>query len=271
MKTVKELEFTYNTETGTTMHDVTVDLFTFDELSEDAKNRVVSDYCEERANDPYYWQYFADTCESEIWECVRDLENSISGARVSWSYNRWYSCDFDCEYSYSDSYDPCELEPIENNGYCYSMGICDTWNAHIRKLNAISYRLEYIGHLMEDVYPDWDYWRSDWIEENEPFYNRLDILYSDAVSLWYEELERACDDVRNMIEFLLRSEWEYYTSEEFAREECEDESTQGYEIRTRDNVGRVYYSDCRKWYTENGEFFDQSNINHACVSIVKAG
>lgn len=271
MKTVNDYEYTYDTETGTTMHNVMINLFTFDELGEDAQNRVVAEYTEERANDPYFGQWFIDAYESEIWACVHDLENSIRGARVNWRYNRWYSCDFDCEYSYDDCYDPCELEPIENNGYYASMDICDAWNAHIKKLNAISYRLEYIAHLMNDVYPDWDYWRHDWIEENRPFNDRLDTLYSDAVSLWYEELERACDDVKSTIETLLRCEWDYYTSEEYTRAECEDETTQGYECRQVDNSGRVYYSDCRKWYTENGEFFDQSNINHACVSIVKVG
>lgn len=33
--------------------------------------------------------------------------------------------------------------------------------------------------------------------------------------------------------------------------------------------GRVYYSDNRKWYTVDGELYEQSNVSHECVSLVK--
>lgn len=247
---------------------ITIPLYTFEELSEDARNRVVSDYVEERANDPYLAQYFADCYESDIWHCVKDLESNISGARVSWQYNRWYSCYFDCEYSYDDCYDPSKLSTIEDNGYCYSMDICDAWNAHIRKLNTIYYRVDYLDHLLWDVYNDWDAFERRF-DPNAKFSARLDRMRDDLISQWYEELEKACDDVRDAIEILLRGEWDYYTSEEYARMECEDETAQGYECRTIDNTGRMYYYDTRKWYTIDGELYEQSSIIHECVSIVK--
>lgn len=269
MKTTTDIISTYNTETGTTQREDVVTLYTFDELNDDARARVVAEYMEERESDPYFSQWFIDAYESEIWDAVRDLENAISWTGATWHYNRWYSCDFDCEFSYNDCSDPGELEPVHDNGYYASMDICNAWNSHARKLNAICYRMEHIEELM---YGEYDVWGPHYVyqKEKEPAYNRLEAMRDDLVGRWYAELEAACEDVRNTIETLLRGEWEYYTSEEYAREECEDETTQGYECRTRDNSGRVYYSDCRRWYTVDGEFFEQSDVNRECVSIVKA-
>jgi len=277
MRTILDTITTYDTERGTTQTTRVIPLFEFYELNEDAKNKVVKEYAEERANDPYHWQWFSDTTESEIWDCVHDLENSIYNARVSWNYNRWYSCDFDCEYSYSDIYDPCELYAVEDNGICYSMDLCDAWNAHLKRLNGICYRIEYLDHLCDDVYY-YEPWYMGAGPENETFYKRLDSMRDDLISLWYEELEKACEDVQSTIESLLRGEWEYYTSEEYTRAECEDAYAQGDRCYTCEYpyyrnggyAGRVYYSDNRKWYTADGELFEQSDINHECISIVLA-
>lgn len=267
MKTIISEETAYTAENGTSIINRVIPLFEFHELSEDAQNRVISEYASERENDPYFPQWFYDCYEHDVWECVHDLEKSISGARVNWRYNRWYSADFDCEYSYNDCYDPCELETVDDNGICYSMDLCDTWNAHIRELNAINARFELIEQYMEETASNYDYWNL--YTAADRVYNRLDDMRSDLIGRWYNELEKACDDVRNTIETLLRGEWEYYTSEECARDDFEGNHA-GEEYRTRDNSGRVYYSDSRKWYTASGELFEESNITHECVSIVKA-
>lgn len=268
MKTTTDIISTYDAEIGTTQRETTITLYTFDELSEEARARVVADYMEERESDPYYNQWFIDCYESEIWSCVRDLEQSIRGARVQWHYNRWYSCDFDCEFSYDDCYDPGELYPVEDTGYYASMDLCDVWNSHVDKLNAINRAFENVCNYMYEINSSFDYWNEYTYEDR--LYSILDDAQTSLVGRWYAELEKACEDVRNTIETLLRGEWEYYTSEEYAREECEDESTQGYECRTRDNSGRVYYSDNRRWYTVDGEFFEQSDVSRECVSIIKA-
>lgn len=270
MRTIKDDIYTHDTKRGTTLQTRVIGLYTFDELNDDARDRVIADYMEERENDPYFGQWFIDCYEREIWECVRDLENSISNARVKWQYNRWYSCDFDCEYSYDDCYDPGYITPVDDNGTCYSMDLCDAFNKHVRRLNGLYYQYEHLNYLCWAVYNEWDQ-HYTYVDHNAHFFARADAMRDRVITLWYEELEKACEDVRNTIEYLLRAEWEYYTSEEYARTECEDESTQGSNYRTIDDAGRVYYSDNRKWYTADGEFYEQSNVNHACVSIVKAG
>ena len=252
----------------TTDVNETINLYTFDELDEQAQARVLKDFIDERESDPYFSQWFIDYYEREIWDAVRDLENSIRGARVQWRYNRWYSCDFDCEFSYNDCSDPGELNRVNDNGICYSMDLCDAWNSHVDKLNAINRAFENVCNYMYDVNSSFDYWNGHTYEDR--LYSILDDAQSSLVGKWYEELEAACDDVRDTLEHLLRAEWDYYTSEEYAATECEDETTQGYESRHIDNAGRVYYSDSRKWYTIDGEYYEQSNVNHECVSLALA-
>jgi len=269
MKTITTTEYNYDTENGTTTIKRVIPLFEYYELNEDAQNRVISEYAIERENDPYFTQYFVDCYESEIWECVHALENSIACADVKWNYNRWYSCDFDCEYKIKDIdwLEPDTCEPVKNTGYYASMDITETWNAHVRKLNALA---TMYGNLCDQIielpYEEWEFFAKP---ENRHFCEKLEKMKETTFDNWIIELEKACDDVRDTIETLLRGEWDYYTSEEYSRIECEDETTQGGEYRTRDNAGRVYYSDNRKWYTKDGELFEQSDIDHVCISIVK--
>jgi len=262
-----------------TSETYTVDLYTFDELNDDAREKIIDEFMEERANDPYFAQWFSDAYESEIWACVRDFEQNITGANVQWRYNPWYSCDFDCVYKIKD-FDwitPDEMEPVKDTGYYASMDICDAWNGHTRKLNAIARLYSYMSELQMTEYPAYE-WEYNGDPCNMAFYNRLDAMTARLHDEWIEELERACNNVRDTIETLLRAEWEYYTSEECARLECEDESTQGGEFRACEYpyysnggyTGRVFYSDNRKWYTVDGEYYEQSDVNYECVSIVKA-
>lgn len=261
----------------TTDVNETIKLYTFDELDEQAQARVLKDFIDERESDPYFSQWFIDAYEREIWACVRDLEKSITGARVQWRYNRWYSCDFDCEFSYDDCYDPGEMERVKDTGYYASMDLCDAWNSHARKLNGLYHLYEYVNYLCWDVYNEWDSNYYCDAPHNAHFFARADALRDSLITRWYEELKAACDHVRDTIEALLRAEWDYYTSEEYARMECEDETTQGGESRACEYpyyknggyTGRVFYSDNRKWYTVDGEFYEQSDVNGVCVSLVK--
>ena len=276
MRTIKDTVYSYNTETGTTTQTRVIPLFTFDELSDDAQKTAVRAFMEERESNPYFSFEFNEFYEREIWDCVRNLEKSITGARVQWQYNRWYSCDFDCEYSYDDCYDPGELYTIPDNGICYSIDLCDVWNSHVDKLNAINRAFENVRNRMYDINSSFDYWNGYTYEDR--LYSILDDAQTSLVGRWYAELEAACENVRNTIEALLRDEWDYYTSEEYARLECEDEATQGGEWRTCEYpyyknggyTGRVFYSDNRRWYTVDGKFYEQSDVTDECVSIVKA-
>lgn len=241
-----------------------VDLYEFHELPAEAKDRIVSEFREELERD---WQGFADTTESEVWDAVRHLEKSITGARVSWRYNPWYSADFDTVYDYSDGYDPGEIEAVDDNGVCYSMDLCDAWAVHARKLNIIWHRFDGLMGYMADMAPySWDI--DNLSERDTRVYNHYDDVLQSLYDEWYQTLEAACKDIAGTITGMLQAEWDYWTSEEYARETYEDMEA-GYECRTKDAYGRVYYHDSRKWFTVDGELYEQASVNHACVSIVK--
>ena len=77
---------------------------------------------------------------------------------------------------------------------------------------------------------------------------------------------QACEDACRVFQQCAEDEREY--QESFER--FEDEYTQGSTYTYYGYAdGRKYRSDSRKWYTADGEFFEQSNVNHECVSIVK--
>ena len=264
----------------TTIEETTVDLYTLEELDKDAREKALQDYIEERAADPYYWQHFADCTEREIWECVRGLEKSISAVDVRWSYNPWYSADFDCVYKLKgvDWIGPDEMEPAEDDGYCYSMDLCDAWNAHIRRLNGLARMYLYMVDLQGYEYPAHE-WECGGDPCNRAFYYRLEGLINGLRDRWFAELEAACEDVTRTLEGLLQSEWEYYDSREYAELEFEDEYTQGGKWYTCEYpyyknggyTGRVYYSDNRRWYTADGTRYDDApTVCDECISIVKA-
>ena len=91
MKTIIEITSNYNTETGTTTQTRILPLFEFYELSDDAQEKAIEEYAEERANDPFLWQVFAENYERDIWECVKHLEDSINCARVEWECMNTYA------------------------------------------------------------------------------------------------------------------------------------------------------------------------------------
>jgi hypothetical protein len=159
--------------------------------------------------------------------------------------------------------------PADDNGYYASMDICEAWNAHIRKMNALHMQAEYLYTLENDVYPIYDAHYTP-IKENIAFNTRVSKMIGAIYDEWTAELERACVDVANTIRSLLDDEWNYVHSHEYAQDYLAEVDA-GYECRTIDNSGRVYYHDTRKWYTADGQLYEEASVNHACVSIVRAG
>ena len=129
---------------------------------------------------------------------------------------------------------------------------------------------------MMDNCPLWDN-NYNWIEENKAENYRLEAARDDVYDQWEAEHERACVDVCNVIQSLLADAWEYSHSPEYM-EEYYATNEAGYECRTLQYMprntngytGRVYYHDRRTWYTADGEEYEQSAVDHECVSIVKA-
>ncbi len=239
-----------------------VKLYEFHELPKDTKNRIIDEY----EADYLQWvdEDFRDYNEREIWDCVRDLEKQTN---CKWSYNRWYSCDFDVEYKTFPIWSPEYVEHAEDNGYYASFDICEAWNAHVSKLRGLYETYDYIDEIMENTFPYYDDNYAK-IRENWTYHARLEEMRDKVHDMYIEELDDACRDVANAIQSLLTLEWEDVHSREYIESRFEDLET-GYSCYTRDDSGRVYYYDSRKWYTEDGELYEESNVHHECISIVK--
>lgn len=227
----------------------TVDLYEFHELGDAARARIIEEYQEERAG---WIDYdFRNYQEHEIWQCVRDLEEQ-TGAR--WFYNRFYSCDFDTEYT-TPAYNGIDGANVaKDTGYYASFDLCEAWNAHARKINALSSYYWALEDTLEKKAPvKFDAWALS------------RFIYGECE----RELEAACADVANAITSLLISEWEDVSSNEYAEEEYKINEA-GEMFRTIDHGGRVLLHDSRKWFTADGELYEQTKIDGECLSIVKA-
>ena len=222
---------------------LTVELFTIDELSDEARENAYNDWVESvgiydvedylqmtidhdvrETIDPIIPNWDCDNY-GNIWPVMRNVRMPLDG----------------------------HAPKMEHSGDWASMDVADAFNAY--------------GPQMEE-YADM-YYRVAFPEHGSAFYECDDRTSYDLMEL-YEELylkvfEIAAQSALDKWEELREMEREYHTSVEA----FEDEFNQGYECRTIDEAGRVYYHDSRKWYTIDGEFYEQANINDQCISIVK--
>lgn len=221
---------------------ITIELFTIDELSDDARERAYNDWLEEPSalQIEYYLQ---DTIDY-------DARKALDPIIPNWN------CD-----AYGHIWPIMRNVKMPNDGHAPRMKDCGDWATM-----DIADAFNAYGHEMEEYANIW--YRIAYPESGSAFYECDDTAAYDLLGL-YEDLylqtfEKAAQAALSKWEELREAEREYHTS----TEAFEDEFNQGYECRTIDRTGRVYLNDCRKWYTANGEFYEQSDITHECVSIV---
>lgn len=221
-------------------------LYTLDELNDKARERAYNEWLDEY-RDSYEW-----TCDVVYSDTVYYGDKALASVGINAEWDSWDNC-FVGNYAdpYSGRYLPyitaADYLPdharsicyMDDQGYCSSMDMADAFNAYEPRL------LELIGAY-----------------ETATEYDDL-ISISEQFARVHRE---ACAAACRVFQDCFAGEKDYYES----MEHFEDETIQGGEWRTRDNSGRVYYSDNRRWYTADGEFYEQSDVNHECVSIVKA-
>lgn len=221
-------------------------LYTLDELNDKAQERAYNEWLDEY-RDSYEW-----TCDVVYSDAVHYGDKALASVGINAEWDSWDNC-FPGNYADPDSgrYLPYitaadylpdnarEICHMEGYGFCSSMDMADAFNAYEPRLLALIKAYE-----------------------TATKYDDLIIISEHFARVHREACETACRVFHNCF----AEEKEYYES----MEHFEDETTQGGEWRTRDNSGRVYYSDNRKWYTADGEFYEQSDVSNECVSIVKA-
>lgn len=225
---------------------IKIELFTLEELSNEARERAYKEWLDE------YCESFEYICELQYSDVITYGEKALASVGINAEWDSWDNC-YPGNYAdpHSGRFSPCvtaaDYLPDDAGAICHmddfgfysSMDMADTFNEYETELRELvsAYAIE------------WDY------EKQLEISAQFARVHNDAC-------RAACRVFQNCYE----EEKEYNES----MERFEDESMQGYEYRTTDNAGRVHYSDNRRWYTADGELYEQSNISHECVSIVKA-
>lgn len=196
----------------------TVSKYLFSELSPEAQARAIQDAIDEEQRDYYKYGIYGTSqsgmSESEIWDAAEDLAKHQpvhigtdaggspygTARRYRWSVADWGS-----------------VTEQADTGICWSMDICDVWNAYAARVIALQE-----GHEEAE---DKAYFADT--QEEQDAYNDIAERIEAAAEELTEEAARAVGDT---IDGLIESERDYYTSPEFWREWLRD----GDERYTRD-------------------------------------
>lgn len=190
--------------------------FYFSELTPEAQNRAIRDAIDHEIEEPYGMSYFD---AEEIWSCARDLEKQQpayfgtdaggsaygSARRCRWSVPNWES-----------------VTEATDNGICWSMDMCDKWNEYAPRIIALQEAHEeamergYIHDTAADAAHDnGNYTTAEAERRRASAYDDIAERIEAAAAELTEEAARAVGDV---IDGLICSSWEWYTSPEFWRE-----------------------------------------------------
>lgn len=207
----------------------TLTAYRFSELSPETQARAIRDAIEEE-DAPENWYssqtYFA---ESEIWECAEDLTKQ-QPIRIYQDYGCSYQGEARAR-RWGAAWE--EVTEAEHNGICYSMDMCDKWNEYAPRIIALQEAHEEANALAEQFWgiasdAQWQQYDPA-TEAGSAEYWHLETVRSAAVEAAAdveairdriedaaEELtEDAAHAVGNIVEGLIESEHDYYTSPEF--------------------------------------------------------
>lgn len=213
--------------------------YLFNELSEEAKARAINDAIAEEDRDycesGIYGASQTGMSAAEIWGAAEDLEKAQpvifrtdqggtpygTARRYGWSGIRWEV-----------------VTEQQHTGICYSMDICDAWNAYAARIVALQDAHEeaedraYIhteaaaaasGRYHYTATTDAERESARQVMERElsraEFYDHMAERIEETAEELTEEAARA---VGNTIDFLIESERDYYTSAEFWAKWLED-------------------------------------------------
>jgi len=226
--------------TITTSHDAdTLTEYYFTELTPEAQARAISDAIEEERRDYYengaYGTSQAGMTESEIIDAAEDLAKHQpihigydaggspygTARRYRWSTADWQS-----------------VTEQQDNGICFSVDICDTWNEYARRIIALqeaneeandaSYEHDEAADAAHDIYHYADVSDADREKARETYEQEraAAALYEDIAERIENAAEELTEDaaraVGNVVDGLIESEREYYQSEDFWREWLSD-------------------------------------------------
>ena len=188
--------------------------YLFEELSPEAQAHAIEEAIEDEERtycSGYSWTSQTGISEADIWEAARDLEkgqpidlsHDAGGSPYGTARGTWWSHPADWE----------RVTEQRHTGVCYSMDLCDTWNAYAARIIALQEGYEDADAAYYDA-PDGSDEKSKW----ESVRDRCET----AAEALTEEAARAVGD---MIDSLIEGEHDYYTSPEFWRDWLSDGET----------------------------------------------
>lgn len=214
--------------------------YLFEELSEAAQDLAISEAIEDEKKEYYdYGEGQSGIAEREILSCAQDLEKAQPIEITQDQGGSWYGTARGASWYHH----PANWEAVteqQNNGWCYSMDICDAWNAYAARIIALQEGHEEAEDRAAEFYGVYsDATDEAWSAETEEERRQLEALAevadeaNDAFNKLAERIENAAEEltedaaraVGNVIDGLIESERDYYTSPEFWREWLQDGET----------------------------------------------
>jgi len=219
--------------TITRSHDAdTVSEYRFTDLDPEAQQRAIRDAISEEDASAYEWGSHTYFATEEIIDAARDLEKSQPIDIAQDQGCSWYGTARGTWWHHAADWQA--VTEATDTGICYSMDICDKWNEYAARIIVLqegheeatgeAYRLEEEADRLDDArhYDDMpDAMRDalritvEGLRAAAYEYERISERIEDAAEELTEEAARA---VGSVIDGLIESEAEYYTSEDFWRE-----------------------------------------------------
>lgn len=176
--------------------------YLFNELSEEAQARAISDAIEEETNPENWWSSQTYFAESEIIDAAEELEKHQPVEIAQDQGGSWYGTASGAHW-----WRPIKWESVteeQDTGISYSMDICDAWNRYAVRIIVLQE-----GHEEAE---DRAYFADT--QEEQDAYNDIAERIEDAAEELTEDAARAVGDT---IDGLIEAERDYYQSPEFWR------------------------------------------------------
>lgn len=219
-----------------TSHADTETAYFFNEISEAAQARAISDAIKDEEEQYQFGEDQSGIAESEIWQCAEDLMKQ-QPIRIYQDYGCSYCGEARARH-WGASWE--EVTEATDNGWCYSMDMRDAWNEYAARIVALQEAHEEATEQAAEFWSiasDADYasYDAETAEERE----RLEAIQRTAVegAAAFEDIaerienaaeeltEDAARAVGNIVDGLIESQHDYYTSPEFWREWLNDGET----------------------------------------------
>ena len=202
--------------------------YLFDELSKEAQDRAISDAIEEETNPENWWSSQTYFAESEIIDAAEELEKHQPIEIAQDQGCSWYGTASGAHWWKH----PANWESVteeQNTGICYSMDICDAWNEYAARIIALQDGHEdaeeraYIhDENADNAAENGDIQTAEAERRRAAFYEDMAERIEAAAEELTEEAARA---VGNVVDSLIESERDYYSSPEFWNEWLNDGET----------------------------------------------